>query len=208
MLTSCSTERERTEQQVLAWLERFPRPPIRKIGEPEPRGVPYQTWEQWREAGRAIPDVEAVLTEWYHHNKTRFGRHYILEALGLVGSQKSVPVLVEGLNDEDPICRIMATEGLGEIGGPVAEDALRKVLASMPWYREEEGARFVHRNENLLRVNAILSLAAIRVKTSREEAIGFLAEQLRQSDVPGSYRLHLEIYMDRLRTPEKYGRCD
>ncbi len=197
-LSSCSTtERERTEQQVLAWFERFP--PSRMAGTLQPRGVPYQTWEQWDEAGRAIPGAEAVLIDWYHHNPTRFSRQFVIEALVAVGSQESVPVLVEALGDEDPMCRIMGAQVLGKIGGPVAEEALREVVASVPWEVEAcEG----HSYANLLKVNAMLSLAAIRARVNREDAIRLLAGYLRQPDLPGPARRALEMYGARISGPD------
>ncbi|MEP6775601.1 MAG: HEAT repeat domain-containing protein, partial [Chloroflexota bacterium] len=60
--------------------------------------------------------------------KDRGVRHMLATALGACGYREAIPLLIEALNDSDPVLRGCAAWGLGAMGAESAEDALRTAL--------------------------------------------------------------------------------
>ncbi|MEN6520428.1 MAG: tRNA epoxyqueuosine(34) reductase QueG [Armatimonadota bacterium] len=61
--------------------------------------------------------------------RTRFRRN-VAVALGNIGDPSAVTVLIEALNDPEPVIRVHAAWALGQIGGNDACEALRQALKS------------------------------------------------------------------------------
>ena len=88
----------------------------------------YESVETWVQAGREIGDVEGMLIDMYRE-KPEYG-WTIVSALGLVGSDRSVPVVIGALEDTDQSTVTNAVEALGNLRSEAAIDPLSKVALS------------------------------------------------------------------------------
>jgi len=97
-------------------------------------------------------------------------RHMLATAVGACGYRAAIPLLIEALNDPDPVLRGCAAWGLGALGAESAEDALRNALR-----HEEDGfakGRMQTALEAIVLVNQALQIQ------DRNLAIGNLILQL------------------------------
>jgi HEAT repeat protein len=62
------------------------------------------------------------------NNPKAKGRAHAAAALGLIGDQRAVPVLLKALRDNDPVLRSRAAVALGRVGDPNAFDSLVEAL--------------------------------------------------------------------------------
>lgn len=128
-VVDCSCrKKESKEEQVVQWLLRCP--PVTDPCFWPPEAYTYSTHEEWANAGRKIEGIEEALISFYENNTTSRPMWIIILALGLVGSDNSVPVLIQALEDEgQPLnARNMAASLLGGIGNQAAVDPLCNIV--------------------------------------------------------------------------------
>jgi len=108
-------------QQMWDWLWEIP------VGA---RNSPskYESVEAWVQAGRQLGDIEGMLID-FHKKQPDYG-WVTLAALGYVGSERSVPVLIEALKSKDDQAVKSAVESLGLLGSKAAIDPLTKLALS------------------------------------------------------------------------------
>ena len=130
-VVDCSCrKKESKEEQVAQWLLRCP--PVTDPCFWPPEAYTYSTHEEWANAGRKIEGIEETLICFYGNNTTSRPMWIIILALGLVGSDNSVPVLIQALEDESqPLnARNAAASLLGRIGNQAAVDPLCNIVRS------------------------------------------------------------------------------
>lgn len=120
----------RGESQVVNWL--WECPPLEGSWFVYPADTKYSSHTEWIEAGRNINEVEKKLISLYRRNVYPMLTHEIIYALGHLGTEKSLPLLIEIVKNKehDPTTRIEAAVALGEIGKPAAVQPLCKIVSS------------------------------------------------------------------------------
>jgi len=128
-VVDCSCrKKESKEEQVVQWLLRCP--PVTDPCFWPPEAYTYSTHEEWANAGRKIEGIEETLIGFYENNTTGRPMWIIIHALGRVGSDNSIPVLIQALEDESqPLnARNIAANLLGGIGNQAAVDPLCNIV--------------------------------------------------------------------------------
>jgi hypothetical protein len=133
LVSGCSeSPEEAKEKEVIRWLKRWP--PSEPLIEDTPPdwGPPYPSVEEWVDAGRKIEEIEKTLIGLCRNNTTNIDTRLIIGALSVIGTADSVPVLIRIMEDEDQPywTRIGAATALGSVGGPVAVQALCRILSA------------------------------------------------------------------------------
>jgi len=138
-------------QQVIEWLLKHPGnkfPTLKKV-------VPFETFEQWENAGQKLKDVENILFKLYKEDDPKVFKSVILRAFGCVGSEKSISFLIETIQNKslDSFDRLQAVWSLGRMSnrGFNVFDAIEP-LSQIALDPEED---------NILRINSISSLGLI-----------------------------------------------
>lgn len=150
-LVSCSESPEKgKKREVIQWLKRWPPPPS---VEPLSDLDPYDSEEDWINAGRNIEGIEKVLIELCEENTTELDPYHIICSLAYFATAESVPGLIRIVGDEDrhPSVRTIAATTLGRIGDPAGVQPLCRVVSSI-----EDTAR-----DDTLIVGAIAALSMI-----------------------------------------------
>jgi len=164
------------KQEVVEWLKRVPQSAedARKWG-----AVPYDTDEQWADAGRKIDGLETTLIGLLQDPPREMltgnegpRTSDLAHALCYVGSTRSLDVLIRVMEDTkrpEPT-RVFSACALGHIGNPLAVDSLRKIVGS----REEPLS---------LRINAVSVLEMLGDPNATPVIEEFLEDpQLREGD--------------------------
>jgi len=126
----CKSSRE---QKVIRWVQSMPQSPE----DAQKHGVPYySSYKQWAAAGRNIGGLEETLIRLIKRDHFRkVERWKIANALGEVGSAKSVPVLIRLLEDKSEAgkmhdMREFAIYALGQIGDARAVEPLCRIVSA------------------------------------------------------------------------------
>jgi hypothetical protein len=121
----------RGESEVVQWLWDCPPWEGSWVGY-QPTHIYYSSVEEWINAGRNIRGVEQKLIGLYIRNVHPMLIDEIIYALGHLGTEKSVPVLIEILKNKKHNIgtRKLAAGALGAIGNPAAVEPLCSVVAS------------------------------------------------------------------------------
>jgi len=129
LFEGCKSSRE---QKVVRWVQSMPQAPE----DAQKHGVPYySTDEQWAAAGRNIGGLEETLIRLIKRDHFRkVERWEIAYALGVVGSVKSVSVLIALLRDKSETdnlhdVRKYAIHALAEIGDARAVAPLSRIVS-------------------------------------------------------------------------------
>jgi len=129
LFEGCKSSRE---QKVIRWVQSMPQSPE----DARKHGVPYySTDEQWAAAGRNTGGLEETLIRLIRRDHFRkVERWKIANALGEVGSAKSVPVLIRLLEDKSEAdnlhdVRKYAIHALGELGDARAVVPLSRIVS-------------------------------------------------------------------------------
>jgi len=191
------------ENEVVLWLRKAPRQhtglaadAARHLTEKEHGWRPlerYESWDRWKREGRQISGCEEVLLGFLKQKpeETGFSRWYIAQALGFVGTEKSVPVLVEILCDanESDQARSATVFALGKIATPEAVRALAELVERLEWpgkafdeLSDEESGMY------LLKVDALITLALLDDAKAQQ----VVEEELKNPDTPEGDRQYLE----------------
>lgn len=97
--TGCSELKDKkTEYEVVEWLARWP-PDNPQMHPIEP--VPYSSRAEWARAGRKIKGIENTLISFYENKTNPTSTFILFRALGCVGYENSVPILIHAMQDED-----------------------------------------------------------------------------------------------------------
>jgi HEAT repeat protein len=144
--------------------------------------VPYDSYEEWIDAGRKIEGIEQILIGFAKNNTTKVSTGIIFQALGFLGSEDSVPVLINALENEglDRTKRVYAANALGRIGNPLAVEPLCKIVSTT--------------EDAFLRNNAILALGMI----GDTKAISVLEAVLRKPQLDQFDRIEIQKILDEL----------
>lgn len=123
-LSGCESRRDRA---VLEWVDALP-PAVTFIGTPPDELAKLDSFngEAWEQQGRDLPDAEETIGRLLKSRDKRLDRRKAVEALYIVGTFRSVPVLIECLCDEDGWIRREAIEDLEHIG--IANDDVFRAL--------------------------------------------------------------------------------
>ncbi len=150
-LGGCSeSPEEAKKKEVIQWLKRWPPPPS---VEPLSDLDPYDSEEDWINAGRKIEGIEKVLIELCEKNTTELDPYDIICSLAYFATAHSVPGLIRIVEDEDrhSSVRWIAATTLGRIGDPAAVQPLCRMVSSI----EDD----VH--DDTLIINAIAGLSML-----------------------------------------------
>jgi hypothetical protein len=109
---------------VRRWLENIPARDDPQHFPP----APELSWDEWAEAGRAIPGLEGELTTLLADDPDEFTRGQAAIALGFVGGDASVAPLVAALQHDLPAVAMEAAAALGRLGRAEAVQPLRGAL--------------------------------------------------------------------------------
>jgi len=115
------------EEQVIFWLKqvRFLDPP---------KGCVCKDcnidWKAWYQSGSKINNSEEILIRFLKERDKRVYLPQVAFALGSIGTEKSMPALIEALSDEDELIRIEAASSLKFFGCEKVVRALCKIVVS------------------------------------------------------------------------------
>lgn len=87
---------------------------------------PFNTWDEWIDKGRAIPDIENHLIWILDHDKDPVNRGAAALALGFVSKDEGISALITSLKTDVPMVAMEAAASLGRLGiskaiGPLCE---------------------------------------------------------------------------------------
>jgi hypothetical protein len=118
----CRQTEDPQELAAIAWAKKNGL----RIDEWQAGELPDEHFDEraWIEEGRAIQDVERLLRRLLEKRDQRIDPILLVGAMGYVGTEESVPLLIEQLNDKWDVMRAEATWALGRIGGTEAIRAL------------------------------------------------------------------------------------
>ncbi|MEE9402257.1 MAG: hypothetical protein V3V47_03565 [Desulfobacteria bacterium] len=157
------------DDEVAQWLQG--RPYVRSFAGSYIRS-PY-TFEEWVERGRRMPGIERTLLDFYTNYSGQIVRiSGIFEALGYVGTYRSVPTLIDAFEDEyiDNYDKRIAVSTLAKIGDPRAVQPMIQWWASSKHVDPKAKYPLVH--------NVIGAL--LRIGDPR--AIPIIGEMIREAD--------------------------
>lgn len=89
-----------------------------------PAGQTFNTWDEWVDKGREIPDFENRLLSILAYDKDPVNRSAAALALGFVGEDASIKPLIMILETDVPMVAMEAAASLGRLGRPEAIEAL------------------------------------------------------------------------------------
>lgn len=116
------------ERQVLAWLGE-----VSFRDADNPRAVPPQTtqpsYEAWLRKGKQIAGAAPILNQLLASGDPRADGPQVAYALGWLGNESSVPVLLQALRSDEVRLRIEAAASLGRLGDAKAIPALCNAAA-------------------------------------------------------------------------------
>jgi HEAT repeat protein len=120
--------RSRENSAVIAWANRFHAQADEWLRGDKKSPFPSwdeSRWNEWVAEGRAISNVEDALLRLIAQKDHRIHREVLVEALGVVGTAKSIPVLVEMTREctsgiEPYAVAALARIGLPECAAPLA----------------------------------------------------------------------------------------
>jgi hypothetical protein len=152
----CESQSDKT---VLEWVEMLP-PVVSGVTTSVAELAKIDTfdWDEWIKQGRELPNAEETIIRLLQCNDSRLDRRKAMLALGDIGTEKSVPILIECLHDRWTSSG--ASVALKRIG--VANDEVRTALLNTSHYAAD--------NES---INAIWALACIYKK----DAIGAIKQR-------------------------------
>ena len=138
------------EKEVAIWLMKYP--PDNKSRHWKGEPFPYDTYEEWAQAGREIKGAESILINFYENDTFPISYAILLSGLGVVGSSDSVPLLIRALKDEtlDAWEIARAISSLGLIGDHAAVDPLCQIVMSTDYKYD---------SDRMIKFNAINCLA-------------------------------------------------
>jgi len=167
--SGCSREKE-----VVFWLRKAPQQftgisadAAEALTEREQGWAPvqrYESWEEWVRDGRRITGCEAVLLRLCKEPASPFSRWFIVQALGFVGSQKSVPLLLTILSDENETTqtRSSAAGALGRIGVSEVVQPLVELNRRLKWSGNPSEEEYLDESdETQLKFSVLLGLGMI-----------------------------------------------
>lgn len=132
------------ETLAIRWINEIP---YQEYYNTSKMGPPVD-WKAWSSRGRAIPDAPVVLRRLLGNRDKRVALPVVALALGLLGDESSVPVLVESLHNPDRQVRIQVCIALGMLHPDRSGiDALGLAIASD--------------SDDTVRLNAVVSLEKI-----------------------------------------------
>lgn len=102
------------KKKVIEWVANVPH----AVTFRDPHWVrPYDTFAQWEKAGQKLKDAEKILLELYGSEESPYFDFAILEALGCVGSEKSITLLIETIQNKslDSFDRQQAVWSIGRM---------------------------------------------------------------------------------------------
>jgi HEAT repeat protein len=86
------------------------------------------TWNDWIEKGRAIPELENTLIQMLKHERDPVTRSAAAMALGFVGANQSIAFLIQALATDIPIVAMEAAASLGRLGNVESLEPLCEAL--------------------------------------------------------------------------------
>ena len=96
--------------------------------------------QAWVREGRAIPGAEEVILQLLEDHDDRIHPILLVQALGVVGTEKSVPVLIQQLHNPWEVMRAEVIYVLGCIGGPEARREVARQVYAAPTSGERRNA--------------------------------------------------------------------
>jgi len=114
----------RNKEVVAQWIQYIPSYGQKFTGVPSPH-----TYDEWVEKGKKIPYLEDTLIQFHDSNNKFPGTHYLLIALCHIGTEKSVYILSEILEDKtNPNqYRLNAASAIGDRGDLSSAELLRTI---------------------------------------------------------------------------------
>jgi len=195
------------EDEVVLWLRKSPRQfyglaadVARHLTEEEHGWRPverYESWERWEREGRRIRGCEEVLLGFLERKpeETGFSRWFIAQALGFVGTEKSVPVLIDIMGDanESEQARSAAVYALGEIATPGAVRALVELVKELEEWPDKAIDELSDEESGMysLKVSALITLASL----DDAEARRTVEAELRNPGMPERDRQYLKNHL-------------
>ncbi len=163
-------------ENVLAWLTDSPAD-TGKIDHDDLE----RSWVRWANRGKSIPGVERILQDMYVNYTGDVLLFEVFFGLKYVGTFRSVPYLVQALEDNDLLedDRNEAALALGHIGDPSAVPSMCSVFAELEYDKDRT---------RLLKLNIVNALVAIGDPC----AIPYVEQELKKVDLGAYYRRALE----------------
>ena len=94
-----------------------------------PTGVQtFNTWDEWLNKGRRIPDFENRLIRILEHGQDPVNRSATALALGFVGGDRSIQALITSLETDVPMVAMEAAAALGRLGKSEAIEPLCEAI--------------------------------------------------------------------------------
>ncbi len=138
-------------------------------------------WKKWAVRGKSIPCIERILQDMYVNYTGEVSLSDVFFGLQYVGTFRSVPLLVEALEDDDlrEDQRMEAALALGSIGDPSAVPSMCRVFAKLRYHKDRT---------LLLKLNMVNALVAI----GDPRAIPYVEQELTKVGLGAYYRRTLE----------------
>ena len=108
---------------VLQWLYSRPFQDNPAVVEPY-AGQTFSRWDEWVHKGREIPQIESRLNLMLEQDKDPVNRSAAALALGFVGGDRNIKVLIKVLETDVPLVAMQAAASLGHLDGSEATESL------------------------------------------------------------------------------------